>query len=161
MKSGNYLMKLRAGLIILIMMLMAGACDDTDCITTNTAYVNYAFYNQRGELISFQQPVTITASGTDSILINQQSGMNTMRLPLCYTNAEDTFVVHYNETMSDSIFVVHQNIPHFISMDCGMGMYHHIDAVRSTNYAIDSIRISSPEVTYDAKEHIRIYYTDN
>lgn len=154
-------MKIRIGLIFLMVLLAFGACNDTDCITTNTAYVNYAFYDQQGRLISFQQPITVTAAGTDSVLINQQTEMNTMKLPLCYISVEDTFVVHYSETMVDSIFVTHQNIPHFISMDCGMGMYHHIDAVRSTNYAIDSVQISNSEVTYDAKEHIRIYYTNN
>jgi hypothetical protein len=61
--------------------------------------------------------------------------------------------------MIDSIFVTHANIPHFLSMDCGTGMYHTIEAVSSTHNAIDSLSIVNPNVDYETKENIKLYFT--
>lgn len=135
------------------------SCSNTDCVITNTSYTNYGFYNERGQAVSLSGTISVTAAGTDSVLINQEANPKQFQLPLSYTHTEDTFIVHYTEKIVDSIFVKHANIPHFISMDCGTGMYHFLEGVRSTNNAIDSIQIINPEVTYDAKENIKIYYT--
>lgn len=147
--------------IFLSVFMCICACSDSDCTTSNTAYVNYGFYDQDGSPIAFTVPVTVTAAGTDSVLINQESEMRIMQLPLRYTSTEDTFVVHLNETLFDSIYVTHQNIPHFISMDCGTGMYHHIDGIRCAGRVFDSIQIVNPDITYNANEHVKIYLTDN
>lgn len=135
------------------------ACSNTDCVISNTSYTNFVFYNERGQAVSLSGTISVTAAGTDSVLINQEASPKLFQLPLSYANTEDTFIVRYTERMVDSIFVKHANIPYFISMDCGTGMYHHLEEVSSTNNAIDSIQIINPEVTYDAKENIKIYYT--
>lgn len=134
-------------------------CNDSDCTTSNTAYVHYGIYDQNGQMAVFKTPVTVKAVGTDSVLINQESDLKFMQLPLSYTHVEDTFVVSLSETLFDTIFVAHENIPHFISMDCGTGMYHRLLEVRCVNRIFDSIKIVYPDITYDAKEHIKIYCT--
>lgn len=147
--------------VVAVVAALCVGCADTECTTTNTAYVHYGFYSQSGSHISITGAVTVTAAGTDSVLINQESGLSAMELPLRYTSTRDTFVVRYSDTMIDSVYVEHENIPHFISMDCGMGMYYHIAGVSSTHYAIDSIKLVNQDVNYDAAEHIKIYYTYN
>lgn len=149
------------GLTFGLLLLLAGACNDTDCTVSNTAYVNYGLYNGNGVAVTFTEPVTVTTTGVDSVLINQESNMQLMQLPLSYTNTEDTFIVHLSETLFDTIYVTHQNIPHFISMECGTGMYHHIDAVRCAHRIFDSITIVNPDVTYDTNEHIKVYLPNN
>ncbi len=147
---------------ILCIVLAAGfftSCSDTDCLATNTAYVSYVFYNENGRTVSLSDTVTVTAAGTDSVLINSEVSPSLFQLPLSYTNTVDTFIIHYTEKLIDSIFVTHTNIPHFISMDCGTGMYYYLDAISSTNNAIDSIMISNPTVDYNEKENVKIYYT--
>ncbi len=135
------------------------ACSDSDCVLANTAYTHFGFYSEQGKAVSLNGTITVTAAGTDSILINQESNPKQFQLPLGYTHQVDTFVIQYTERMVDSVFVKHTNIPHFISMDCGTGMYHQLEEVRSTHYAIDSIQIVNPYVDYNAKENIKIYYT--
>lgn len=149
--------------VLMCVSILAGclSCSDTDCTVSNTAYVYYGFYDHNGVRLALTSTVTVTAAGTDSILINQESNMNSMQLPLSYTNMEDTFVVRFSELLFDTIFVTHQNIPHFISMDCGTGMYHHIENVRCTRRVFDSVQIVNPDITYDAKEHIKIYCPSN
>ena len=149
------------GLAFGLLLLLAGACNDTDCTVSNTAYVNYGLYNGNGVAVAFTEPVTVTTTGADSVLINQENNMQLMQLPLSYTNTEDTFIVHLSETLFDTIYVTHQNIPHFISMECGTGMYHHIDAVRCAHRIFDSITIVNPDVTYDTNEHIKVYLPNN
>lgn len=149
------------GLTFGLLLLLAGACNDTDCTVSNTAYVNYGLYNGNGVAVTFTEPVTVTTTGVDSVLINQENNMQLMQLPLSYTNTEDTFIVHLSETLFDTIYVTHQNIPHFISMECGTGMYHHIDAVRCAHRIFDSITIVNPDVTYDTNEHIKVYLPNN
>ncbi len=137
------------------------ACSDTDCTTANTAYVNYAMYGPDGRNVALTGPVTVTTAGTDSVIINQESNVQLMQLPLRYTSTEDTFVVHLSDILFDTIFVSHQNIPHFISMECGTGMYFHLNQVRCVRRIFDSIQVVNPEVTYDSNEHVKIYLPAN
>lgn len=140
------------------------ACSDIECISSNTSYVYYSFYLTDGSEATWTTAITVTAAGTDSVLINQESNASYMSLPLSYTNQVDTFVINYTSEeggMIDSIFITHQNIPQFISMDCGLGMFYYIDDARSTDNAIDHLEIINREVTYDTKENIRIYYRSN
>jgi len=135
------------------------SCGNSDCVLTNTSYAQFGFYSQGGAAVSITGTVTVTAAGTDSVLVNRESGPTLFQLPLSYTNLVDTFVVYFTDEVVDSVFVTHENVPHFLSMDCGTGMYHNLQGVRSTNNVIDSIKISDPEVTYDAKENIKMYFT--
>ncbi len=135
------------------------SCGNSDCVLTNTSYTVFGFYNQEDKAVSMSGTVSVTAAGTDSVLINQESNPSQFQLPLSYTSLVDTFVIHYTELMVDSVFVTHENVPHFLSMDCGTGMYHNLQEVRSTNNAIDSIKIVNSEVTYNATENIKIYFT--
>ncbi len=152
---------LRHLLAAIVLLSGIAACSDTDCTTSNTAYVNYNIYDANGNSVSLTGPVTVTAAGTDSVLINQESNLQSMQLPLRYTSTEDTFVVHLSEVLFDTIFVTHQNIPHFISMECGTGMYYHIDNARCTRRIFDSISVVNPDINFDANEHIQMYMPAN
>ena len=152
---------LRHLLAAVVLLSGIAACSDTDCTTSNTAYVNYNIYDANGNSVSLTGPVTVTAAGTDSVLINQESNLQSMQLPLRYTSTEDTFVVHLSEFLFDTIFVTHQNIPHFISMECGTGMYYHIDNARCTRRIFDSISVVNPDINFDANEHIQMYMPAN
>ena len=152
---------LRHLLAAVVLLSGIAACSDTDCTTSNTAYVNYNIYDANGNSVSLTGPVTVTAAGTDSVLVNQESNLQSMQLPLRYTSTEDTFVVHLSEVLFDTIFVTHQNIPHFISMECGTGMYYHIDNARCTRRIFDSISVVNPDINFDANEHIQMYMPAN
>lgn len=152
---------LRHLLAAVVLLSGIAACSDTDCTTSNTAYVNYNIYDANGNSVSLTGPVTVTAAGTDSVLINQESNLQSMQLPLRYTSTEDTFVVHLSEVLFDTIFVTHQNIPHFISMECGTGMYYHINNARCTRRIFDSISVVNPDINFDANEHIQMYMPAN
>lgn len=148
-------------LVVAMLFPSIAACSDINCTTSNTAYANCAIYDANGSSVALTGPVTVTAAGTDSVIINQESNVQSMQLPLRYTSTEDTFVVHLSEILFDTIFITHQNIPHFISMECGTGMYYHLDNVRCTQRIFDSISIVNPDINYDTNEHIQMYMPAN
>ncbi len=143
----------------LLLLLIAG-CSSSDCTLSNRSYVYMLFYDEDNAAMTLTNTITVTAAGTDSILVNSESSATQLELPLSYTNETDTFVMQYTSIMLDSIFVRHTNIPHFLSMDCGLGMYYHLDSVWSTHNAIDSIKIINPDIDYDEAEHIKIWFMD-
>ena len=148
------------GLTFGLLLLLAGACNDTDCTVSNTAYVNYGLYNGNGVAVTFTEPVTVTTTGVDSVLINQESNMQLMQLPLSYTNTEDTFIVHLSETLFDTIYVTHQNIPYFTNLDCGTMMFYNVTNTSFTQHVLDSLTITNPNIDNNEKENFKIYYTN-
>ena len=164
--------------------LLISSCEEENCPPNALAYAVFALSDQYGNPIQFSNPISIIGqietdvvvndtledgsiheiTKPDSIIndtiINQESAAEHFKLPLSY-DSQTRFIIAYNETTFDTITVTHQNIPHFISMECGTGMYHHIDAVRCAHRIFDSITIVNPDVTYDTNEHIKVYLPNN
>ncbi|HCE47604.1 MAG TPA: hypothetical protein DEQ84_02875, partial [Prevotellaceae bacterium] len=57
--------------------------------------------------------------------------------------------------------------PHFVSLDCSTAFFHTITGVRITRRTptadittvIDSIVVANPDVNYDEKENLKIYFS--
>lgn len=93
------------------------------------------------------------------ILINRLYGSERIELPLSYTAQADTFIITYSPRLADTLFVSHQNLPYFTSMECGTVMHHRLLGISSTHHLIDSVQISHAEVTNTLQENVKIYYT--
>ena len=104
--------------------------------------------------------LTVSALGTDSILVNSLVGASSLELPLSYMQEQDTLVLHiygmdYN--LRDTMWVEKTNTTHFESPDCPTAMFHQITSVRHTHHIIDSISITRSLVDYDQTENIQIH----
>lgn len=70
--------------------------------------------------------LTITALGTDSIILNNQKKVHTLMLPLRYTSDTTVFIFRYDPDRKpndvDTLIIVQQNTPYFQSMECGYMM---------------------------------------
>jgi len=69
--------------------------------------------------------LTITAFGTDSIILNNQKRVHGLSLPLRYTADSTVLVFHYSKDVKikkDTIVIRQKNTPYFLSMDCGYQM---------------------------------------
>ena len=102
--------------------------------------------------------LTVTAAGTDSVIINQETEVHTLRLPLRYAENSTKLVFRYNGTRVDTLTVFHSNTPYFISMDCGYQMQQAVDSIRYTRVRLDSIYISNVEVNSNGTENIKLFY---
>ena len=76
--------------------------------------------------------LTITALGTDSIILNNQKKVHTLMLPLRYTSDTTVFILWYNPNSPtnkkdvDTLYIIQKNTPYFQSMECGYMMKQNI-----------------------------------
>ncbi len=147
-------------LVLMTMMLWQG-CDTIDCTLENTVSYTCNFYSE-GKKITLNDALTITACGTDSVLLNNMQGAQSIQLPMSYWNDEDTLVMNVtgNEyALHDTLFIAKTNTPHYESPDCPTNMFHEITSVRCTHTFLDSITITQALVNYDKVENIQIHFT--
>ncbi len=135
------------------------ACDSIDCTLYNTVTLTCSFYSE-GKTVKLSDTLTVSAPGTDSILVNRMVGASTLDLPLSYTQDTDTLVLHvYGPEFDarDTLWVEKSNTPHFESPDCPTNMFHQIRSVRHSGTFIDSVTITRSLVDYDQTENLRIH----
>lgn len=144
--------------------IILGSCDSGyDCGIEKTSYNRIKFYNIDSNNIEneYKFPEVLTVSlvvnGKDSIVVNHITGTGSLKLPISYTHECDTVVFSYENNATDTLFVKHENIPYFISMECGLAMYHRLQSVEHTNAFIDSVAIINDYVNFDNNENIKLY----
>ena len=113
--------------------------------------------------------LTITALGTDSIILNNQKKVHTLMLPLRYTSDTTVFIFRYDPDRKpndvDTLIIVQQNTPYFQSMECGYMMKQNILSARYGNprktadqEKIDSLHISNKEANTNEIQNLEIFY---
>lgn len=161
--------------IVIIIIGMQGLfcqCSSTDCPLNNTVSLTAAFYDSHtGLQANMTDTLSIVAVGRrDTTLLNRGIDFNKVKLPMGYAQKTDTLLfrlVSKTGTTTDSIFVSHTNEPHFVSLDCSTAFFHTITGVRITRRTptadittvIDSIVVANPDVNYDEKENLKIYFS--
>lgn len=149
---------------IALCAFMTTGCDGGyDCSIENVAYNRIGFYNidEYNNESKYKFPEELTVSiminGVETVAINHISDVSELQVPMSYTNECDTLIFNYQYGGTDSIFVTHENIPYFVSMECGTAMYHRIKEVRHTDAFIDSIAVVHDYINYNKHENIKLY----
>ena len=160
---GNAIKGIAAALVATCIILI-GSCDSGyECGIEKTSYNRIRFYNidSNGIESAYSFPDVLTVSlvvnGKDSIAVNHLIGANNLQLPISYTQECDTVVFSYENNATDTLYVEHENIPYFISIECGLAMYHRIKNVEHTRAFIDSVSIINDYVNFDYNENIKLY----
>lgn len=100
----------------------------------------YAFAYAAKGVSKFTNIILSPMADSTRIFIQPDSARNTVL-------DKDTVTFYYDRQL------------HFISNACGYTYYYNIYNVRSTNYNIDSVRVSNGEVSENANiENVKIYY---
>jgi hypothetical protein len=141
-----------------VAMLLLAACSNIDCPVQNTVSTVYNLYTTDEQVDTLRDTLyvlTRRANGSDTLLLNAAIGVTHFQLPISYTNPEDTLFflcVNRPDFMAlDTVFLKKENIPHFESVDCSASFFHRLTNVRSTNNAIEYIKITKDFVDYDDK----------
>ncbi len=166
MKPFHTLRTLPAALLIsLLTGLLPAACNSVECTLNNTVYTTYGFYTRTDDTeaaIIVNDTLTITAGGSDSVLINRMYNAKKVELPMSYFDGVDTLAFAVTnkagETVRDTIWVSKTNYEHYEAPDCPIAIFHHVTGVRSTHRLIDTVKIVNPNVNYHASENFRIYF---
>ena len=142
---------------LLAVSCLAVACSSINCQLNNTVYTTYGFY-YRNSPITVTDTLTVTTLGSDSVLLNKQTGMSSIELPMSYTGETDVFVLSFMNLSNDTIWVSHTNYPYYETPECGTAIFHEITRIDHTRNLIDSIEVVKRTVNYDGKENVRIHF---
>lgn len=147
-------------------LVLITACSSVDCPLNNKVYTKYSLRTPSGDVDTLKMTCTVStnrADGSDSVIINRDTLVTEMSLPMSYTHPQDTFLVDLSSvsySSLDTIVVSKDNYMHFESTECAAAYFHKITSVTTTHHAIDSVTIKTSGVTYDtSKNHFYIYFT--
>lgn len=166
--------------IFLILLFVGGAIgissscsDDNDCSLAGRPMMYCALYmidpETKAILNDTLDSLTITALGTDSIILNNEKKVHKLMLPLRYTSDSTVFLFRYdpgrNPNYVDTIYIVQQNTPYFQSMECGYMMKQNIMSAKvgKTDFVnqpdkMDSIHIKNKEANANEIQNLEIFY---
>ena len=154
-------------LALLLCTLLFPGCDGGyDCALDNIAYNRIKFYriNEYGAEGEYAFPEYMTASiminGRDSIVVNHATNAKELTLPMSYTNACDTLILNFFDRYNDTLYINHENIPIYQSMECGVIMHHRLTGAAYTRNFIDSRAIKSAEINFNPNENIKLYFIE-
>ena len=147
--------------------------EENDCSMTGRPMMNCSFYTIVPDTRTVRRDtldsLTITAYGTDSVILNNEKDVYSLLLPLRYTNDTTIFVFHYNPAGQpnhvDTLYVIQENTPYFQSMECGYMMEQDILSVHtgrpgsnSQPDRIDSLNLRNQEANANGIENLQIFY---
>jgi hypothetical protein len=114
-----------------------------------------------------QKSVTLTNGATITGIITIDDTMivdtvfnraeSYMSVPLSYTN-QTIYVIHYSETLRDTIQLTHKNIPFVNDIECGSMMFYQVEEFSYTTNVLDSVILANPEINNEEKKNFNIYY---
>lgn len=139
-----------------------GACDSINCPLNSSVEAYYTFCDLHGNRISISDTLTVSAVGTDQVLVNKLSGKSEMTVPVSYYAETDTLVLHLCDDddmeATDTIWMDKVSTPHSDDPGCPYHVWHKVTAVRHTHYLIDTIIIVHPDINYDGLENLQIHF---
>ena len=145
-----------------ILSVVISCSEEADCSMATLAMMQCYFYtlDPETEVVSNDtlDSLTVTAFGTDSIIINNQKKVHDLSLPLRYTADSTVLVFRYSKTLTDTLVVYQTNTPYFLSMDCGYQMKQSIKDVNYSRHSLDSIRIVNKEAGIYGTENLKLFY---
>lgn len=146
----------------LMCCLLIQSCGESDCSLSTISYARFDFLDSKT-----QKSVTLTngATITGIITINDTMIVDTvfnraesyMSVPLSYTN-QTIYVIHYSETLRDTIQLTHKNIPFVNDIECGSMMFYQVEEFSYTTNVLDSVILANPEINNEEKKNFNIYY---
>ena len=150
---------------ILLLIGLCGfvqGCGESECPLTTVSYARFDFLDSKTHAaVGFTQGVTITGiSQVEGELLEDtlfNLAQSSMSLPLSYTH-KTSYVIHYSETLRDTIEVMHKNIPFVSDIECGTLMHYQVERFRYTTNALDSVVLINPEITHEEKKNFNVYY---
>ncbi|WP_297329524.1 DUF6452 family protein [uncultured Bacteroides sp.] len=145
-----------------IISIVVSCSEEEDCSMATRAMLQCNLYTIDPETQMVENDtldsLTVTAYGTDSIIINNQKKVHDLVLPLRYTVDSTKLIFRYSKINVDTIIIYHTNTPYFLSMDCGYQMQQAITSIRYTRRNLDSIFVSNKEANIYGRENIKLFY---
>ena len=150
------------GFLIALCSLGIQSCGESDCSLTTISVAHFDFLDSKTHAaVKITNGATVTGISVVDGVVLEDTLFNlaeaSMSLPLSYTDCT-TYVMHYSETLRDTIEVTHKNIPFVSDIECGTMMFYEVEGLRYTTNALDSVVLINSEITNEEKKNFNIYY---
>ena len=149
-------------LSIALMALLAACGGEPECPLNSVSTARFDFRDSKTQAaVKLNTGVTVTGLATIDGVLETDTVFNKaesyMSVPLSYTS-QTTYVLHYTETMRDTIELKHKNFPFVSDIECPAMMFFEVEDIRYTTNALDSVKLVNPEITHEEKVNFHIYY---
>ena len=146
----------------LLIVLLSGCGSEPECPLNSISLARFDFLDSQTH---GSVKLTNGADVTGTIWIDSQAETDTvfnkaesyMSVPLSYTD-QTTYVIHYTETMRDTIELKHKNLPFVSDIECPAIMFFEVEGICYTTNALDSVKLVNPKITNEEKVNFHIYY---
>jgi hypothetical protein len=146
----------------LMCCLLIQGCGESDCSLSTVSYARFDFLDSKThKAVKLTNGVMVSGTSTienslvtDTLFNRAESYMS---VPLSYTK-QTTYVMHYSETLRDTIWLTHKNIPFVGDIECGAMMFYQVESFDYTNHVLDSVTLVNPEINNEEKKNFNIYY---
>lgn len=155
-----------------VMGIYSSCADENDCSLAGRPMMYCTLYTIDPDTRTMRNDtldsLTITAAGTDSIILNNEKEVHTLMLPLRYTKDSTAFIFHYdpvgNPRYTDTLYIIQKNTPYFQSMECGYMMKQNILSATFGELGrnaqpdrIDSLYLRNKEANTNEIENLQIF----
>ena len=144
------------------MALLSGCGGEAECPLNSVALARFDFLDSKTHAtVKLTNGATVTGIATSDGKVEVDTVFNKaesyISVPLSYTD-RTTYVLHYTETMRDTIELKHKNRPFVSDIECPAMMFFEVENIRYTTNALDSVKLVNPEITNEEKVNFHIYY---
>ena len=149
-------------LLILGLTLLYGCGGEPECPLNSTSLARFEFLDSKTHAsVKLTNGVTVTGIATINGVMEVDTVFNQaesyMSVPLSYTD-QTAYVIHYTETMRDTIVLKHKNIPFVSDIECPALMFYEVEGMTYTTHALDSVKLVNARITYEEAINFHIYY---
>ena len=146
----------------LISCILIQSCGESDCSLSTISYARFDFLDSKTQkAVALTDGAMITGIVTieDTMIVDTvfNRAESYMSVPLSYTN-QTMYVMHYSETLRDTIRLIHKNIPFVSDIECGSMMFYQVEEFSYTTNVLDSVTLVNPEINNEEKKNFNIYY---
>ena len=141
-------------------LVLFSSCDLLNCTQADVSMLRMEIYHAAGNKVMLPDTLTISACGTDKILVNRDVNTSEILLPLSYHALRDTFIMNYYGkyySLRDTLFVEKTNDVYFESPDCPTVMMHTILGASCTNEFLASVEVASEKVNFEEAIHLKLF----
>lgn len=145
-----------------LLSIVAQSCNEETCIRNDRGYMGITCKSDdNGSEVAINQ-LTVTAFDTDSVLINQESQVSSMSLPVDETRDSTVYVFAYTSTDNivshDTLRIYYKRTPIFISMECGNAIYCDINEAKHTENQLKRVEIVNNQIKETDAHNINLYF---
>ena len=153
---------MKKGFLALLASVLAlfSSCDLLNCTQADVSMLRIEIYDTAGNKVALPDTLTISACGTDNILVNRDVNTSEILLPLSYHALTDTFIMKYYGkyySLMDTLFVEKTNDVYFESPDCPTVMMHTILGSSCTNEFLGSVEVVSEKANFEEAIHLKLF----